>query len=144
MYHIFFTHPFADRHVGRSPVMATVNSAALNIGHSSVTQLCPTLCNPMDSARQASLSITNSRSLLKLVSIKSVMPSNHLILSEYRGTLIFFNIVLFGCMPRVGLLDHTLFLIFMEPHTVFHGDWTDLHSHQQYRRVSSSPALFSV
>ena len=31
-------------------------------------------------ARQASLSVTNSRSLLKLMSIKSVMPSNHLIL----------------------------------------------------------------
>ena len=31
-------------------------------------------------ARQASLSITNSRSLLKLMSIKSVMPSNHIIL----------------------------------------------------------------
>ena len=29
---------------------------------------------------QAALSITNSRSLLKLMSIKSVMPSNHLIL----------------------------------------------------------------
>ena len=31
-------------------------------------------------ARQASLSITNSRSLPKLISIESVMPSNHLIL----------------------------------------------------------------
>ena len=31
-------------------------------------------------ARQASLSITNSRSLLKLMSIESMMPSNHLIL----------------------------------------------------------------
>ena len=31
-------------------------------------------------ARQASLSIANSRSVLKLMSIKSVMPSNHLIL----------------------------------------------------------------
>ena len=31
-------------------------------------------------ALQASLSITNSRSLLKLMSIESVMPSNHLIL----------------------------------------------------------------
>ena len=31
-------------------------------------------------ARQASLSITNSRSLRKLMSIESVMPSNHLIL----------------------------------------------------------------
>ena len=33
---------------------------------------------PWTAARQASLSITNSRSLLKLRSIKSVMPSNHL------------------------------------------------------------------
>ena len=35
---------------------------------------------PWTAARQASLSITNSRSLLRLLSIKSVMPSNHLIL----------------------------------------------------------------
>ena len=35
---------------------------------------------PWTSARQASLSITNSWSLLKLMSIKSVMPSKHLIL----------------------------------------------------------------
>ena len=35
---------------------------------------------PGTAARQASLFITNSRSLLKLRSIESVMPSNHLIL----------------------------------------------------------------
>ena len=35
---------------------------------------------PWTTARQASLSITNSWSLLKLVSIELVMPSNHLIL----------------------------------------------------------------
>ena len=35
---------------------------------------------PWVAARQASLSITNSRSLLKPMSIESVMPSNHLIL----------------------------------------------------------------
>ena len=35
---------------------------------------------PFNITRQASFSITNSRSLLKLMSIKSVMPSNHLIL----------------------------------------------------------------
>ena len=39
-----------------------------------------TLCDPMTAARQASLSITNSQSLLKLMSIEAVMPSNHLIL----------------------------------------------------------------
>ena len=35
---------------------------------------------PLIAARQASLSITNSQSSLKLASIKSVMPSSHLIL----------------------------------------------------------------
>ena len=46
---------------------------------SSVAQSCLTLCDPMDCS-QASLSITNSQSLLKLISIEPVMPSNHLIL----------------------------------------------------------------
>ena len=36
--------------------------------------------SPWTAARQASVTITNSRSLLKLMSIKLVMPSNHLIL----------------------------------------------------------------
>ena len=47
---------------------------------SSVSQLCQTLCNLMEVAHQASLSTTNSRSLLTLMTIESVMPSNHLIL----------------------------------------------------------------
>ena len=48
--------------------------------HSSVAQSCPTLWPPWTAARQASLFITNSLSLLKLMSLESVMPSNHLIL----------------------------------------------------------------
>ena len=36
--------------------------------------------NPWIAAHQASLSVTNSQSLLKLMSIESVMPSSHLIL----------------------------------------------------------------
>ena len=47
---------------------------------SSVAQSWPTLCDPWTAAYQASLSITNSQSLLKLMSIESMMPSNHLIL----------------------------------------------------------------
>ena len=47
---------------------------------SSVTQSCPTLCDPMIVACQASLSIIISQSLLTLTSIESVMPSSHLIL----------------------------------------------------------------
>ena len=51
-----------------------------SVQFSSVAQSCPTLCDPMTAAHQASLSITNSRSLHKLMSIKLVMPSSHLIL----------------------------------------------------------------
>ena len=51
-----------------------------SVQFSSVTQSCPTLCDPMNHSTQASLSITNSRSLPKLMFIESVMPSNHLIL----------------------------------------------------------------
>ena len=47
---------------------------------SSVTQSCPAFETPWTAVCQASLSITNSRSLLKLMSIELVMPSNHLIL----------------------------------------------------------------
>ena len=47
---------------------------------SSVAQSCLTLCTPRTAARHPSLSIINSRSLLKHKSIESVMPSNHLIL----------------------------------------------------------------
>ena len=53
---------------------------------------------PWTAARQASLSITNSRSLLRLMPIKSLMPSNHLILyqpllllSIFPSIRVFFN-----------------------------------------------------
>ena len=59
----------------RFPGEISINS----VQFSSVTQLCPTLCDPMN-RRQASLSITNSRSSLKLMSIELVMPSSHFIL----------------------------------------------------------------
>ena len=53
-----------------------VNSTQFN----SVTQSWPTLCNPWTAACQASVFITNSWSLLKLMSTELVMPSNHFIL----------------------------------------------------------------
>ena len=45
-----------------------------------MAQSCLTLVTPWTAAGQASLSMTNSWSLLKLMSGESVMPSNHLIL----------------------------------------------------------------
>ena len=53
-----------------TPVLSTVQ----------LTQSCPTLCDPITAARQASLSITNSQSPPKPMSIESVMSTNYLIL----------------------------------------------------------------
>ena len=50
------------------------------ISVSSVSQSCPTLCNPWTETYQASLFITIFRSLLKLMYIHSVMPSKQFIL----------------------------------------------------------------
>ena len=47
---------------------------------SSVTQSCPTLCNPINCSMPASLSITNSQSPPRPMCIELMMPSNHLIL----------------------------------------------------------------
>ena len=59
--------------------MAQIISYLLQVQFSSVAQSCPTLCDPRTTARQASLSITISRSSSKLMSIELVMPSSHLI-----------------------------------------------------------------
>ena len=52
----------------------------ISVQFSSSTQSCLTIFDPETAAHQASLSITNSYSLLKLKSIKSVMQFKHLIL----------------------------------------------------------------
>ena len=56
----------------------------LRIQFSSVQSLSRVrlFATPWTAAHQASLSVTNSQSLLDLMSIESVMPSNHLILSH--------------------------------------------------------------
>ena len=52
----------------------------LSIQFSSVTQSCLTLCDPMDHSTPVLPVHHHSQSLPKLMSIESVMPSNHLIL----------------------------------------------------------------
>ena len=58
----------------------TENEVRLPVQFSSVQLLSRVrlFATPWTAARQASLSITSSRNLLKLMSIESVMPSNHL------------------------------------------------------------------
>ena len=62
----------------RTKIMAS--SPISSVQFSSVTQSCPTLCDPMNRSTPGFLFITNFWSSLKLTSIESVMPSNHLIL----------------------------------------------------------------
>ena len=63
------------------PYMTTGKTIALTYFNSVQSLSCVQLfATPWTAARQASLSITNSWSLLKPMSIESVMPSNHLIL----------------------------------------------------------------
>ena len=49
---------------------------------SSVTQSCPTLCDPMNRSTPGLSAITKSWSSLELISIESVMSSSHLILCQ--------------------------------------------------------------
>ena len=68
----------------------------------SVPQTCPTLCDPIDRSCQASLSFTISRSLLNLMSIELVMPSNHLILCRL--------LLLASIFPSIRVFSNESFL----------------------------------
>ena len=112
---------------------------------------------PWTAARQASLSITNSRSLLKLMSIKSVMPSNNLILccpllflpSIFPSIHVFSN----ESPLRIRWLKYWSFSFNISPSNEYSGlisfrmDWLDLlavqgtlKSHLQYH--SSKASIF--
>ena len=67
-------------HRGRRQMPSFSHWQCSSVQLSSVTQSSLTLCAPWTAARHASLSIPNSGSSLKLMSIESVMPSSHLIL----------------------------------------------------------------
>ena len=65
--------------------LSSIQGSISSVQFSSVTQSCPTLCDSTNHSTLASLSITSSQNSLKLMSIESVMPSNHFIL--YRPLL---------------------------------------------------------
>ena len=106
----------------------------------SVTQSCPTLCDP--------LSFTISQSLLKPMSIKSVMPSKHLILCHPL-------LLLSSIFPRIRVFSNELALRIRWPKywsfsissfneysglISFRIDWTDFLAVQRDSQ-ESSPTL---
>ena len=68
----------------------------------SVAQSCLTLCNPMDCSIPGFPVLTISQSLLKLMSIESMMPSNHLILCH--------PLLLPSVFPRIRIFSRGLAL----------------------------------
>ena len=95
-----------------------------------------TVVTPWTAACQAALSITNSRSLLQLMSIELVMPSNHLILCHPLLLLpsIFPSIRVFS--NESALPKYQSFSISMSPSNEHSGlmsfrmHWFDLHADQ--------------
>ena len=118
---------------------------------SSVAQSCPTLCDPVDAARQASLSITNSRSSLKLMSVESVMPSIHLILchpllllpSIFPSTRVFSN----ESVLRIRWPKYWSFTFSLSPSNEYSGlisfrmDWLISLQHKGLSRVFSNTTV---
>ena len=105
---------------------------------SSVSQLGPTLCYPMDCITPglASLSITNSQNLLRLRSIESVMPSNHLILCHLLLPSIFPSIRVFSNESDLPIRWPKYWSFSFSPSNEYSGlisfriDWFDLHAVQ--------------
>ena len=122
---------------------------------------------PWTAAHQASLSITNSWSLLRLLTLESVMPSNHLILCRPLPLLpsIFPSIRVFSneSAPRIKWPKYWSFSFNISPSNEYSGlisfriDWLDLLAVQesspipQFKSINSlvlsflySPTLTSI
>ena len=143
---------------------------ATSVQFSSVPQSCLTLCNPIDRSTPGLLSVTNSQSLLKFLSIESVMPSKHLILchplllppSIFPSIRVFSNeSPLLMRWPKYWSFSFSIGLSNEHPGLIsFRMDWLDLLAIQgtlkspptpQFKRINSlvlsflySPTLTSI
>ena len=110
--------------------------------------------SPWTAARQASLFITNSRSLLKLMSIELVMPSNHLILCRplLLPPSIFPRIRVFSneSALRIRWPKYWSFSFTISPSNEYSGlisfriDWLDLLAVQGTQESSPTPQFKSI
>ena len=89
-------------------LMPVIHSAFASSCCCSVLQSCLTLCSPINCSTQASLSFTISWSLLKLMSIESVVPSNHPILCHPL-------LLLPAVFPRIRVLSNESALLIRWP-----------------------------
>ena len=105
---------------------------------------------PRTAAYWASLSFSVSRSLLKLVSIESVMPSNHLILYHPLLLLpsIFPSIRVF---PEESTSDISLQHLYVEPRSnlphrglTYYGNWTSLSDESKKQNKGKILTLFPM
>ena len=113
-----------------------VYSAVFKWNVSSVTQSCPTLCGSINCSMLGFPAHYHSQSLLKLMSIKSAMPSNHLILCHplFLPPSIFPSIRVFSneLAPRVRQPKYWSFSLSISPFNEYSGlisfriDWLDL------------------
>ena len=114
----------------------------------SSVQFSGSVVTPWTAASQASLSITNSWNLLKLMSIESVMPSNHLILchpllppSKFPSIRVFSN----ESALHIRWPKYWSFSFSISPSNEYSGlvsfrmDWLDLHAVQGTWVQESSP-----
>ena len=125
-----------------------VDNLSSPVQFSSVAQSCPTLCDPMDCRSQV---ITNSWSLLKLMSTVSVMPSNPLILCHplLLPPSIFPSIRVFSSDPVLHIRwpKYWSFSFSISPSNEHSGlisfrmDWLDLFAVQRLSRVFSNTTV---
>ena len=114
----------------------TTARSCIRFQFSSFAQLCRLFVTPCTAARQAAPSITNSRSLPKLMSIESVMPSSHLILCRplLLPLSIFPSVTVFSSEPLLCIRwpEYWSFSFSISPSSEYSGlisfrmDWFDL------------------
>ena len=122
-----------------------------SVQFSLVTQVCPALCSPMDCSTPGFPVLHHSRSLLKFMSIESVMPSNHLIFFPPLLLLpsIFPSIRVFSkeSALRIRWLKDWSFTFCVSPSSEYSGlisfriDWLDLLAVQGTLKVFSNTII---
>ena len=137
---------------GPRAALVTMGATSTSCCCCSVTQSCPTLATPWTIACQASLSFTISWSLLKLMSIQSMMPFNRLILCHPLLFLpsIFPSMRVFSNESVTCITWPKCWSFSISPFNEYSGlisyriDWFDLFAVQRTLKSSPTPQFKSI